>query len=235
MSLLTIVALIVGVLGPARRRLCADRRLAGARAGVNPRVRNALAGRGRSRSRCGSRCRPPPPRTRTWSRRSRRRASFSNAPPPNIQLTYDEAVEPRFAIISVTNADGHQETTAPVHRSPANPDTLVVPLRPTSARGVVPDLLAGDLGRRPPGRGGVHLRGRTESRAGARSSAIPNISATATTPQLLIARWVMFLAVMAAIGLFVMRLLIARPLVRDVEGASLRRCRSRSRSRRSSG
>ena len=36
-----------------------------------------------------------------------------NAPPPNIQLTYDEAVEPRFAIISVTDVDAHQETTGP--------------------------------------------------------------------------------------------------------------------------
>ena len=53
-----------------------------------------------------------------------------NAPPPAVALTFDEAVEPRFAIISVTNAAGHQETTAPVSRSPANPDTLVVPLRP---------------------------------------------------------------------------------------------------------
>ena len=32
----------------------------------------------------------------------------------------------------------------------------------------------------------------------------------------------MFVSVMAAIGLFVMRLLIARPVVRDVEGARLR-------------
>jgi copper transport protein len=53
-----------------------------------------------------------------------------NAPPPNVQLTYDEAVEPRFAIISVTNAAGQQETTAAVSRSSANPDTLVVALRP---------------------------------------------------------------------------------------------------------
>ena len=51
---------------------------------------------------------------------------------------------------------------------------------------------------------------------------VPNISATAVTPQLLVARWVMFVAVMAAIGLFVMRLLTARPLVREVEGATLR-------------
>ena len=37
----------------------------------------------------------------------------------------------------------------------------------TSARGVVPDLLARDLGGRPSRRGGVHLRGRAESRTGA--------------------------------------------------------------------
>ena len=47
----------------------------------------------------------------------------------SIQLTYDEAVEPRLAIISVTDEQGRQETTGSVHRSPANPDTLVVPLR----------------------------------------------------------------------------------------------------------
>jgi copper transport protein len=58
-----------------------------------------------------------------------------NAPPPNIQLTYDEAVEPRLAIISVTNTEGEQETTGPVRRSPANPDTLVVPLRPQLPEG----------------------------------------------------------------------------------------------------
>ena len=40
-----------------------------------------------------------------------------DVPPPTVQLTYDEAVEPRFAIISVTNAAGRQETTGPVHRS----------------------------------------------------------------------------------------------------------------------
>jgi methionine-rich copper-binding protein CopC len=52
-----------------------------------------------------------------------------DAPPPNIQLTYDEAVEPRLAIISVTNTEGEQETTGPVRRSPANPGTLVVAFR----------------------------------------------------------------------------------------------------------
>ena len=58
-----------------------------------------------------------------------------DAAPANVQLTYDEAVEPRFAIISVTNADGQQVTSGPVKRSPANPDTLVVPLRPGLPQG----------------------------------------------------------------------------------------------------
>ena len=52
-----------------------------------------------------------------------------NTAPTSVQLTYDEAVEPRFAIISVTDVGAHQETTGPVTRSPSNPDTLVVPLR----------------------------------------------------------------------------------------------------------
>ena len=51
---------------------------------------------------------------------------------------------------------------------------------------------------------------------------VPKVSATAATPQLLIARWVMFVSVMSAIGLFVLRLLVARPLVRRVRGSSLR-------------
>ena len=49
-----------------------------------------------------------------------------------------------------------------------------------------------------------------------RSSAIPNIAAGATSPQLLVTRWLMFLSVMIAIGLFALRLVIARPLLRRV-------------------
>ena len=31
-----------------------------------------------------------------------------DSPPPDVALTFDEAVEPRFAIISVTDKDGKQ-------------------------------------------------------------------------------------------------------------------------------
>ncbi|HUA73030.1 MAG TPA: copper resistance protein CopC [Solirubrobacteraceae bacterium] len=143
-----------------------------------------------------------------------------NTPPPNIQLTYDEAVEPRFAIISVTDVGGRQETTAPVHRSPSDPDTLVVPLRPDLPEGwylIYWRAISVD---------GHPVNGFFTYAVGpnpgpAPQFRIPNISATATTPALLITRWAMFVFVMAAIGLFVMRLLIARPVVRNVEGVSV--------------
>ena len=54
-----------------------------------------------------------------------------------------------------------------LHRSPADPDTLIVPLQPAAAGGLVPRLLAGDLGRRASGPGRLHLRGRSEPRPGA--------------------------------------------------------------------
>jgi copper transport protein len=144
-----------------------------------------------------------------------------NAPPPNIQLTYDEAVEPRFAIISVTDVDGHQETTGPVHRSPSNPDTLVVPLRPSLPEGwylIYWRAISVD---------GHPVNGFFTYAVGpnpgpAPQFRIPNISATATTPQLLITRWAMFVFVMAAIGLFVLRLLVARPVIRSVQGVKLK-------------
>ncbi|MBV8947905.1 MAG: FixH family protein [Solirubrobacterales bacterium] len=144
-----------------------------------------------------------------------------DAPPTSIQLTYDEAVEPRLAIISVTDAGGHQQTTGPARRSPGNPDTLVVPLRAHLPEGwylIYWRAISVD---------GHPVQGAFTYAVGpnpgpAPEFRVPNISATATTPQLLVARWVMFVTVMLAIGLFAMRLLIARPLVRRVPGSSLR-------------
>jgi copper transport protein len=144
-----------------------------------------------------------------------------NAPPPNVQLTYDEAVEPRLAIISVTNASGQQETTGPVRRSPADPNTLVVQVRPHLPESwylIFWRAISVD---------GHPVTGAFTYAVGpnpgpAPQFRVPSISATATTPQLLIARWVMFLSVMVSIGLLILRLAIARPLVRRVEEVSLR-------------
>ena len=137
--------------------------------------------------------------------------------PPSVQLTYDEAVEPRFAIVSVTDVDAHQETTGPVTRSPVESGHA---RRPAQARrrGLVSRLLAGDLGRRPSGAGRVHVRRRPERRAGAAVQRSRTSPGTATSTPLVIAKWLAFLTVMTAIGLFVLRIAIARPLVRRVSG-----------------
>ena len=107
-----------------------------------------------------------------------------------------------------------RQTTGPVQPLAGEPGHARRAAAAAPAGGLVSDLLARDLGRRAPGAGRVHLRGRAEPRAGAAVPGAEHRPATATTPRLLIARWVMFLSVMSAIGLFVLRMLIARPLVR---------------------
>jgi copper transport protein len=143
------------------------------------------------------------------------------APPPSVQLTYDEAVEPRFAIISVTDPSGTQETTGPVRRSTANPDTLVVPLRPHLPSGwylIYWRAISVD---------GHPVQGAFTFAVGpdpgvAPKFAVPSIAGSATSLDVLIARWAMFLTVMTSIGLFVFRFLIARPMVVRDRGTGLR-------------
>ena len=144
-----------------------------------------------------------------------------DTPPTTVALTYDEAVEPRFAIISVTSAAGTQETTGPVRRSPANPDTLVVPLRPHLAEGwylIYWRAISVD---------GHPVQGAFTYAVGpnpgpAPRFPIPSIAGSATSPQPLVTRTVMFLAVMIAIGLFVLRFLVARVLGTRAGGTGLR-------------
>ena len=143
-----------------------------------------------------------------------------NTPPRRVELTYSEAVEPRFAIVSVTDQDAHRMTTGPPRRSAANPDTLVVPLKhlPEGWYLVYWRVISVD---------GHPVRGAFTFAVGpnegpAPQFVIPSISETAATPRLLIARWVVFLSLFAAIGLFALRIAIARPLVRRVPGTSLR-------------
>jgi copper transport protein len=141
--------------------------------------------------------------------------------PHAVALTFDEAVEPRFAIVSVTDASGAQRTAGTVRRSPANPDTLVTPLQPRLPEGwylVYWRAISVD---------GHPVQGAFTFAVGpnpgpAPQFPVPHVSATAVTAQLLIARWVVFASVMCAIGLFVLRLLVARTAVRRASGTSLR-------------
>jgi copper transport protein len=143
-----------------------------------------------------------------------------NRPPAQVSLTYSEAVEPRFAIVSVTDADGRLGAAAAARRSAADPDTLVVPLD-RLAQGwylVYWRVVSVD---------GHPVRGAFTFAVGpnpgpAPQFVIPSTSETAATPRLLVARWIVFLSLMAAVGLYVLRMLIARPLVRRVRGTGLR-------------
>jgi copper transport protein len=143
-----------------------------------------------------------------------------NTPPKQVLLRYSEAVEPRFAIVSVTNAAGDKETTDAPSRSPANADTLVVPLKKL-AEGwylVYWRVISVD---------GHPVRGAFTFAVGPNAGpapqfAIPSTSETAATPRLVTARWLAFLSLMAAIGLFVLRIVVARPVVARVPGTRLR-------------
>jgi copper transport protein len=135
-------------------------------------------------------------------------------------MTYSEAVEPRFAIVSITDAAGRRVAAGPPGRSPTNPDTLVTKLKPIGEGWylVYWRVISAD---------GHPVRGAFTFAVGpnpgpAPQFPIPSLSETAATPQLLVARWVVFLSTMSAIGLFVLRALTARPLVRLLRGTSLR-------------
>ncbi|HZO33791.1 MAG TPA: copper resistance protein CopC [Gaiellaceae bacterium] len=143
-----------------------------------------------------------------------------NTPPRQVSLTFDEAVEPRFAVISVTDVNAHSLTAGPLHRSAANPDTLVVPLAHAPEGWYLVYWRAISIDGHPVQ--GAFTFAIGPNPGPAPQFTVPRIAQTATTTPLLLARWAVFLTVMTAIGLFVLRVLVARPLVRRVEGARLR-------------
>ncbi len=147
-------------------------------------------------------------------------SGFVSSSPANVQLTFDEAVEPRFAIISVTDVDAHSQTTGPVTRSPANPDTLVVPVKKLPEGWYLVYWRAISVDGHP-------VQGAFTFAVGpnpgpAPQFVIPHVAGTATSTRLVVEKWIAFLTMMSAIGLFVLRLLIARPVIRRVEATNLR-------------
>jgi copper transport protein len=140
--------------------------------------------------------------------------------PAQVTLTYSEPVAPRFAIVSVTDSAGRQVTSGDPAAAPGAPQTLVTPLRhlPEGWYLVFWRVISAD---------GHPVRGAFTFAVGPNPGPppqfrVPSLSETATTTRLLVSRWVMFLSVLGALGLFVLRALIARPVVRAVRGCSLR-------------
>lgn len=143
-----------------------------------------------------------------------------DAAPPEVRLTYSEPVEPRFAIVSVTDATGRQVTSGEPAGAPGSPQTLVTPLQRVGEGWylVFWRVISAD---------GHPVRGAFTFAIGPNPGpppqfVVPSLSETATTKRLLVARWVVFLSLLGALGLFVLRALIARPVVRAVPGCSLR-------------
>jgi copper transport protein len=143
-----------------------------------------------------------------------------NTPPKEVRLRYSEPVEPRFAIVSVTDANANRMTTGPPRRSPTNADTLLVPLKHLREGWYLVWWRVISVDGHP-------VRGAFTFAVGpnpgpAPQFVIPSTSETAASAKLVSARWLAFLSVMAAIGLFVLRISIARPLVTRVTGTRLR-------------
>lgn len=143
-----------------------------------------------------------------------------DAAPAEVRLTYSEPVEPRFAIVSVTDATGRQVTSGEPASAPGSPQTLVTPLRQVGEGWylVFWRVISAD---------GHPVRGAFTFAIGPNPGpppqfVVPSLSETATTTRLLVARWVVFLSLLGALGLFVLRALIARPVARAVPGCSLR-------------
>jgi copper transport protein len=144
-----------------------------------------------------------------------------NEPPAAVRLTFDEAVEPRFALISVSDVNGSQVTDGRVLRSPADRDTLIVPLKRIPEGWYLVYWRAISVDGHP-------VQGAFTFALGPNPGpppqfTIPHVAQTATSTPLLVTRWLVFLTVLSAIGIFVLRILTAHPLVQRVEGTSLRR------------
>ena len=142
-----------------------------------------------------------------------------DTPPTQLRLVYDEAVEPKFAVISVTDAAAHQEVNGAVRRSKTNPNEIDVPLKRVPGGWYLVFWRAISVDGHP-------VRGVFVFEVGPNAGpepqfVVPNLSETATTPGLLTFRWLMFLSMFAAIGLFVLRTLIARPLTKHLRKVSI--------------
>jgi len=140
--------------------------------------------------------------------------------PDAVALTFSEAIEPRFAVISITDVKGRQVAEGKPERSPADPRTIERAVRHLDAGWYLAywRVISAD---------GHPVRGAFTFAVGPgpgppKQFAIPSLKETAATPGLIAARWGVLLSIMAAIGLFLFRCVIARPAGATEEDRSLR-------------
>ncbi len=128
--------------------------------------------------------------------------------PTQVIMTFDEPVEPRFAVISVTDAEGRQHAVGAPFTPPGAADSVATDVHdlPSGWYLVYWRVISED---------GHPVRGAFTFAVGpqpgpAPQFVIPSLSESAATPELVIARWAVFLSTMIAVGLFCFRTLIAR-------------------------
>ena len=119
-------------------------------------------------------------------------------------------------MISVTDANGNQQTQGSPYAVPGDPDTLAINVRhlPQGWYLVYWRAISAD---------GHPVRGAFTFAVGpipgaAPQFVIPSLSESAATPQLVAARWLVFLAMMIAVGLFAFRTADRPPGARRVGG-----------------
>jgi copper transport protein len=143
-------------------------------------------------------------------------------PPTQVSLTFSERIEPRFAVISVTDAQGNQEMVGSPARAPDDENAIFIKLRqlPQGWYLVWWRVISAD---------GHPVRGAFTFAVGPSPGpppqfVIPSLGESAATPSLIGSRWVLLIALLAAVGLVAFRAVVARPL--QVKGGSERALRS---------
>jgi len=143
-------------------------------------------------------------------------------PPTQVQLTYSEHIEPRFAVISVTDARGEQEMVGSPANAPGDDNSIFIRVR-TLPQGwylVWWRVISAD---------GHPVRGAFTFAVGPSPGpppqfVIPSLGESAATPGLVGSRWMLLLTLLAAVGLLAFRTVVVRPL--QVGGSDERALRS---------
>ncbi|MDX6538133.1 MAG: copper transport protein [Gaiellales bacterium] len=143
-------------------------------------------------------------------------------PPTEVRLSYSEHIEPRFAVISVTDANGSQEMVGSPANVSGDQDSIFIKLR-TLPQGwylVWWRVISAD---------GHPVRGAFTFAVGPSPGpppqfVIPSLGESAASPGLVGSRSVLLLALLAAVGLLAFRAVVVRPL--QVEGGNERALRS---------